>query len=187
MRYFLGFLITVGLLILLIVLLFRGGGDKPKVPETSRTLDSYAATAADVSLTTDGPVNAQSIHEQTRITVSRDEVVYQELQGYDGDVTDTRRYDNSQEAYKTFLLALSRAGFTQRNTDEALKDERGYCPTGSRYIMQLTNEGKNILRSWATSCGKPKTYLGNVNLTLTLFRAQVPDYNKLNQDNTTIF
>lgn len=178
MRYFLGFLITIGLLILLIILLFRGG-DKPKVPSTSRTLDSFASTAAEVSLTTDGPINAESIHSQTRITVSRDEVTYERLRGYNGDVTDTKRYANTQEAYKVFLLALKRAGFTQTDTDPVLKDERGYCPTGSRYIMALENEGKNIVRSWATSCGKPKTYLGNVSLTLTLFQAQVPDYNKL--------
>ena len=184
MRYFIGFLITIGLLILLIMLLFRGGGDKPKVPTTTKTLDSYASTAAETILTTDGPVNANSIHKQVRITVSRDQVRYEQLKGYDGEITSTKTYDNTENAYKTFLLALAHAGFTNGETDPALKDERGYCPTGSRYIMELTNDGKTLERYWASSCGKPKTYLGEVNLTLTLFRAQVPEYNTLASDFT---
>lgn len=182
MRYFVGFLITIGLLILLIMLLFRGGGDKAKVPTTSRTLDSYAATSAEVSLTTDGPINAASEHNQTRITVGRDQVVYDQIKGYDGNVTKTQAYENTQNAYKNFLLALSHAGFTKGETDPAFRDERGYCPTGNRYIMELYNEGKSLQRYWATSCGKPKSYLGNLSLTLTLFQAQVPNYSSMSQD-----
>lgn len=181
MRYFIGFLLAIGLLILLIVMLFRGGGDKAKVPSTEKTLASYASTDAETSLTVDGPINAQSIHAQSRIRVGRDEVVFEQLKGYNGDVTDTHRYANTEESYRVFLLALTKVGFTKVNTDPALKDERGYCPTGNRYIMQLNDSGKDVIRSWATSCGNPKTYLGNVNLTLTLFRAQVPDYDQVSQ------
>jgi hypothetical protein len=85
------------------------------------------------------------------------------------------------------MLSLSHAGFTKGNADKALSDERGYCPLGSRYIFELIDEnGKTIERYWATSCGKPKTYQGNVSLTRSLFQAQVPDYSRLiQQDQTT--
>lgn len=183
MRYFVGFLITIGLLILLIMLLFRGGDDKPKISTATKPLADYASTAAEASLTADGPVNAASEHSQEIITVGRDQVVFEQLRGYDGDVISTKRYDNTENAYKNFLLALSNAGFTKGDRSTALREERGYCPTGNRYIMEFNNEGKNLLRYWATSCGKPKTYLGDLSLTLTLFRAQVPDYVSLTQSN----
>ncbi len=64
MRYFLGFLITILLLFMLILLLFRGGS-KPKVQVTGKALSSYATTDAEVRLTTDGPVNAEEEHQQS--------------------------------------------------------------------------------------------------------------------------
>lgn len=183
MRYFLGFLIAIGLIILVIILIFRGPS-KPKVPATSKPLDSYVSTNAEVIMTTDGPVNAESLHQQVRITVERNNVTYEQINGYGGNVANQKVYANNADAFENFLKALSKAGFTRGNNDKALADEKGFCPLGRRYVFELTQGTQTLERYWATSCGNPKTYLGNLNLTLNLFQAQVPDYNDLVSDLT---
>lgn len=180
MRYFLGFFATILLIILLIVLLVRGGG-KSKVPNTSKTLDSYASTSAEASLTIDAPVNANTQHQQVRITVNRDNATYEQFTGYDGQVVEMQQFPNTQSAFESFLLALEQAGFTHGDKAVA-QDERGYCPEGDRYIYSLKEDDRTIERFWATNCGGTKSYLGSVNLTNNLFEAQIPNYDKLSQD-----
>lgn len=178
-RYFIGLFIALGLIIILIILLLSGGN---KTGPTSKRLVDYANTDAQVSVLIDGPVNAVSLHRQIRITVDNTNVTYEALQGYDGDATDTQIFANTQSAYDAFLHALQHAGFSLGDNSPALKDERGYCPLGRRYIFELTQDGNTIQRYWATSCGSaPKTYLGSRVLTLNLFQAQVPNYNRLSQ------
>lgn len=178
MRYFIGFLITAGLIILLIILLISGHG-KPKTPVTSKSLDSYASTDSQVSMTIDGPVIAASLHQEVRVTVDGDSVTYENLVGYDGQVVATQTFLNTENSYDVFLHALYHAGFTQGNNSAALSDERGFCPTGTRYIFELTQDGKSVQRYWTTSCGQTKTYLGLRSLTITLFQKQVPNYGQL--------
>ncbi|HMH31145.1 MAG TPA: hypothetical protein VK534_01570 [Methylomirabilota bacterium] len=177
MRYFVGFLITVGLLFLLVILLLTNAGKPAKI--TPKTLDSYASTDAVTSLTTDGPINAESLHQQIRISVDRDTVTYEQTQGYNGSVVNTQTFANNQNAYSAFLHALAHSGFTRGDTSKALSNETGVCPLGSRYIFQLDQGDKTIQRFWATSCGNPKTYKGNLNTTLRLFQVQVPGYSDL--------
>jgi hypothetical protein len=178
MRYFIGFLVTVGLIIILIILLFSGSG-KPKVADTARSLNSYASTDAQVSITIDGPVNANSLHQQVRVIVDSNDVTFQSIAGYDGNVVNSQSFANTENAYNVFLHALTFAGFSKGDINPALRNETGYCSLGNRYIFELTQDGKNLQRYWATSCSGAKTYLGNVSLTLTLFQAQVPNYNEL--------
>jgi hypothetical protein len=180
MRYFIGFLVTILLILLLIVMIFRGGGEeKPQVPETTKTLDSYASTNAETILTIDGPINAESQHQAVRITVDRNNATFEHLTGYEDKVARMERFSSNQSAYQNFLLALSQAGFTQGVNDESLKDERGHCPAGNRYVFELRQDNKNIQRYWATSCGGTATYEGNTDLTLDLFQAQIPNYSDL--------
>ena len=177
MRYIIGFLAFIMLIIILVSLLFRGGG-KPKVPTTTRALDSYAASGGEVDMTIDGPINAAANHEQIHISVDRDNAVFEYIKGYEGNVVKMQSYSNDQTAFEVFLLALARAGFTQGNNLPALKDERGYCPLGNRYVFELKQNGRSIERYWATACGKPRSYLGATDLTIQLFRAQIPDFDK---------
>jgi len=165
----------------LIYLIFHGGS-KPKVPVTHKTLDSYAVTDAQATLTIDGPINADQNHQGVKITVARDNVTFEQLQGYQGSVTNMQTFPNNVDAYTSFLLALAHAGFTQGNSSASLKDERGYCPLADRYIFEFQQDGQELERYWTTSCGSPKTYLGNTELTLTLFQAQVPGYDNLTQN-----
>lgn len=177
MRYIIGFLVTLGLLILVLILILSGGGKSKKV--TQRNLEDYANTDTQVSLTIDGPINAASLHQQVNITVDNTNVTYQHIVGYDGNVVDTQIFANTENSYDVFLHALRHAGFTKGNSLPGLRDEKGYCPLGSRYIFELTQDNNTLQRTWATSCGTPKTFLGATNLTLTLFQNQVPGYSQL--------
>jgi hypothetical protein len=181
MRYFIAFFTALGLLILVIVLLLHSGG-KPKVHVTPKTLDSYSTTDAEAVVTIDGPVNAAQNHQQVRITVDRDNVTFEQLKGYDGSVTNMQHFANTDNAYAVFLLSLAHAGFTKGDNSSSLSDERGICSLGDRYIFQFRQDGQDIERYWATSCGNPKTYLGALSLTITLFQNQVPNYTTLTQN-----
>ena len=178
MRYFIAFVTALGLLFLLIFLLFHGGGQPKTAP---KRLDSYASTDAQAQLVIDGPINADQLHRAVRITVQKDEVTFEEIHGFQDSVTNLQSFDSNQDAYANFLLALQHSGFRLGDNNPALKDERGYCPLGDRYVFRLTQDGQDIERYWATTCGI-KTYKGNLGTTLQLFEAQVPDYNKLVQN-----
>ena len=180
MRYLIGLLVTIGLLVLLIVIIVQGGGSsKTKTPDSQKPLISYSQSDAVARLTTDGPINAERNHQQIQITVGRDYVAIASKKGYDGTVTNLQTYSNTAASYSAFLHALEHAGFTKGNADVKLKDESGYCALGSRYIFEFIQNGKTLERFWATTCGKPKTYLGSLDLSLTLFHNQVPDYDKI--------
>lgn len=183
MRYFLAFLVTIGLLIILIFVLFTGGGnDKAKVPTSKKTLVSYANTDAEASLLIAGPINANSLHERILITVNSSAVTYKAFRGYDGFVTRTERFANSENAYSAFLSGLTTSGFTSQRTGTSYGDGAGTCPLGQRYTFKFVDNGKSLVNSWAGSCGGTKTFLGSLNLTISLFQLQVPDYNLLTVD-----
>jgi hypothetical protein len=181
MRYFIGLLVTLGLFILLIILLM-GGGNKGGTPSRPKTLTDYANTDAQVIMTIDGPVNADSLHNQIRITVDKTNVTYEHIKGYQGDVVKTKLYANNEDAYDVFLHALLHAGYDRGSNDPALKDDRGWCATGDRYIFELVQNGKTLQRYWDTTCHNTHTYEGSTSLTTTLFEAQVPNYDGLTEN-----
>ena len=184
LRYIIGFFITIGLIIFLIVLLVSGGkGSKPTVPSANKQLYSYYNTDAKARLTIDGLVNYQGVHQQVQITVSRTDVSYDQLQGYDGQVVKHQSSPNTQNAFAVFLHALGHTGFTKGDTSADLKDERGYCPLGQRYVFELVDGSKSVERFWATSCSStPKTYQGQIDNTIQVFKNQVQNYDDLTQD-----
>lgn len=177
-RYTAGLIAAFGLIIIIIFLIFHGGG-KSKVSNTTKTLDSYATTDAEVELTIDGPIVADQNHQAIKIAVSNDSVTYQAIQGYQGSVIKEETYPNNVNAYTNFLFALERAGFTEGDNASDLKNNLGYCPLGDRYVLELNQDGQDIENYWSTSCGSPNTYKGNLSLTLTLFQDQVPNYSSL--------
>lgn len=187
MRYIIGFLITVGLLILLVVLLLTGGNKKSQTPQsnsdrprTTSELAAYADTDVVARMIIDGPINANQNHRAIRVTVGQNEVTYEQIQGYEGKVVNTRTYNNNQSAYSNFLYALGRNGFTLMNNDPKLPTEKGHCALGNRYIFEFVEGDHDIMRSWTTSCGGSiRTYEGNVGVTMQLFKLQVPDYQSL--------
>ena len=181
MRYFVGFLITIGLLFLLIIMLVSGGGGSKskKVPTTSKPLDSYAETTTVAKMTVDGPIDADPVHYKVEIIVGRDKIIYDKIQGYQRNVVDHQEFENNQDAYLSFLKALGYVGFTRGDTSSSLKDERGHCPADNRYVFELEDNGDEIQHFWTTDCGNVKSYLGNREQTVELFKRQVPNIDNL--------
>ncbi|MDB5169925.1 MAG: exported protein of unknown function [Candidatus Saccharibacteria bacterium] len=185
LRYIVGIGLVIVLLFVVIALIMRSGGDS-KVPETKRELISYVDDSnVTVTETIIGPITAAESHNEAQISITNQTATLDVSQGFDGNVVASSTYPVTTNAFGEFLSALSRAGFTEGNTDEGLKDDRGYCPTGQRYIFEIHDGSQTIQRFWATSCGGVKTYKGNLPLTLALFEAQIPSFGDLT-DNTSL-
>ena len=183
LKYFIGFFITVGLIIALIIIIFGGGGGGQQTQTSSgeeKTLNSLYDTDTQVRTTIQGPINAEPIHEQIRITVNRDNSNFEFIRGYENNVVDSQSFVSNETAFNNFLHALTNAGFGQGDDNEELGDELGACPFGQRYIFEIIENGKVTSRYWSTDCGnKTGNYLGNTFVTLDLFKAQIPDYDDL--------
>ncbi len=183
MRYFVTFLIIIGLIILGIILLIRAifGGGEP-APQPKDELISYARTNKVMRLTIDGPVNYQAEHRRIIISVGSNENEIRVMQGYQSDVIRRQSFANNPEAYASFLKAIDRLGYTRGNDDEALADERGYCPQGSRYIFEIVDGNASEQRFWSTTCDGPATFEGRGETIIDLFQAQIPGYSQLTTD-----
>jgi hypothetical protein len=178
MKYTIGFIAVIVLVILTFVLIWRGfGGDDPA--EMPAPLTEYANTTAAMRFTIIGEVNAEQEHRAVRITVSRSEARLEVLEGYQRALGEARSYPSNQEAYATFLRALDLQGFDQGVDDPERADYRGYCPEGNRYLYEIV-DGTNIIQQyWSTSCGDAGTFAGSPNAVRSLFRDQIPDYRDL--------
>lgn len=176
MKYFLGFLASIGLIILAFVLILHGfGGNAKETPKPTPLVD-YANTSRTVELTVQGPVSADETHKAIRITVGQYAKQIEILQGYDETVAKTQSYSNTESAYAEFLRALDLNGFTRGTSTSANKDDRGYCSTGYRYIIAMRDGADEKQRFWTSSCGRG-SFAGNITVMRTLFQKQIPDYN----------
>ncbi len=180
MRYLAGFLVAIGLLILVFILILKGfshsGGSKtPQI-----TLSDYANTDTVMQLTIDGPLTSDPQHHGARITIGQLQNTIQTYQGYQNTITSTKTYPNNQSSYNSFLHSLQLYGFTKGSTDPNKADERGYCPGGNRYIYEiLSSNGTDIERFWSTSCGGQGNFGGVATEIRQLFIRQIPDYNAI--------
>jgi hypothetical protein len=175
MRYLIGILLFIFLIIFVIIKLLSGGSsEKPAVPPS---LASYAGTSTTVRYTSDNPVQAAENHRTASIEVGNTAATLTITKGYDGEVMLTKSYPMSTEGYETFLLSLQRtAGFTLGNDDADVRDERGYCANGYRYGYDIIDGGGSTIQHfWSTSC-KEKTFNGLPDAVRRLFLAQIPDY-----------
>src|ERR1700729_3669720 len=132
MRYFTGFLIAIGLIVLLFVIILKSGGNSGGAPQKQINLANYASSDAVTQLTIGGPINADQTHVQVQISVGQTETMFQILNGYQGTVQNSKTFSNNQNSYSAFLQALAVAGFTKGSTVN-IPDKQGYCPTGDRY------------------------------------------------------
>ncbi len=180
MRFIIGVLITLGLIILVLVMLFHGGG-KSTLPKTL-ILSDYAHNDSVAKLIIDGPITSQQTHQELEIDVSSSNVNFTLYSGYQRNVVKSQSYDNNDDAYTDFLKSLQVEGFTKGSTSPALKDERGVCPLGQRDIFSFTNDQNQLMRFWSTSCGGG-SFKGKTATIISLFQKQVPNYSDL-LDNT---
>ncbi len=181
MRYIIGFLGVIAVLILVIVLIVRGGGNSTEPADID--LADYLTSSSQVRYTVDGQVSASENHYVSRVSVNENEATIEVMRGYEGDVIRSRTYPMNPNSYAAFMLSLKRASFSIGNTNSDFRDERGYCPTGSRYVYELRDDGKQTQRFWNTSCDeKEGTFKGNSPLVRQLFELQIPAYGELTSD-----
>lgn len=178
MKYFAGFLIAIGLLVLVFIMILKGfhHSSTPKTPQI--TLSDYASTSTTMQLTIDGPLTSDAKHQGVRINIGQNQNTIQTYQGYQNTILQTKTYPNNQAAYDSFLHSLQLYGFTKGNKDPNRTDERGYCPGGDRYLYEiLSDSNTSIQRWWSTSCGGQGNFAGNPSQIRSLFIKQIPDYN----------
>lgn len=178
MRYFLGFLIAIGLLALVIILVVKGLSNNSTGPQP-KPLSSYANTNAVVSLLISGPVVADQNYHQIQVNISQDSSQVNIINGYQGTVINTKIYENNTSAYSAFLSALQTSGFALGNSNYKYKTPEGFCAFGNTYSYSLTNGSDIIFNYWNTSCGgqgDSKAISGNV---IQLFESQIPDYSTI--------
>jgi hypothetical protein len=175
-RYIIGFLLVVGLIIVLIVLIIKGLTGSP---QKVLNLDDYANTDTTVQLTIDSPVTAPANHHDIIVNVGNYQASLTVTQGYSQQIINTQAYPMSAPAYEVFLRSLTLNGFTEGNNSPSLTDEQGHCALGDRYIYEVINgQGSDLERYWSTTCGTG-TFGGNNSVIQQLFVAQIPDYANL--------
>ena len=177
MRYFFAFLAAVALIILVFILIMRGfsGGDRSKI---QTLLTDYARTETVMRMQINGPVTADQTHRYLVISVGRNQSTIDIYQGYGKDILKTQSYAGSEEGYRTFLRALQLQGYTKGNADPAKAEFAGECPLGRTYVFEVVTGSSTVQQYWSGSCGGG-TFGGSDKVVRQLFRAQIPDFNKL--------
>jgi hypothetical protein len=179
-------IIFFGGVFLLIKLVF-GGKDTPSAAENPTTtqnqkVNKLSKDGRKVSYTVYGQVLAEEDRRAIRITIDDTERRVEVLQGYDESVKKIERLPNKSSAFDAFLIGLETAGFTAR--DISIKtDEKSVCPLGNTYVFQTEFDDRSTVRSWVTSCAvKGASFRGNRSSVETLFKAQIPEYQKIISD-----
>lgn len=177
----LAFFIGIVIFIVILVALLGHGGKKTPAGTQLQPLPSYAGGNAAVSFTQDGMVNADQLHRSIRITVSNSQITLDVLKGYNPQVIQSQSFENNQEAYTVFLKALNNYGFLAKiKNPKVPDDERGECPLGFRYILDLSQDDADLSRTWASTCGASiGTSKASIASVQTLFEDQVPGYDSL--------
>jgi len=165
-------LVGAGVVVLLIVLLFKAIFGHGAAPQKLVDVGKYADTNAVATLLMDGPTNLDQNHYQIKITVNAMQSQIDLIQGYQGNMTRTQSYPSNSSAYGAFLQSLKLQGFAKGRIVKI--DYRGYCPTGSRYIYSFNDGQSNLFSYWSTSCGGQGTFQGSPSGVRQLFEAQIP-------------
>ena len=171
------------ILILMIISRLGSGPKKPSSATKKNTVTNaidvtkYANSNSKVILTVDGRINGDDQHRAIRITVDENMRTAEIIQGFEGYVINTQSAVNYPAAYEKFIFAISRYGFSKERKT-TLTDDRGVCPLGQRYIYEIYENDRSVMRRWATSCGNLGTLAGNPTQINELFQRQVTDYSK---------
>ena len=171
--------LVVVLVIITIVLIISHSSSQLLIQQ--KPLADYANNASSqVAMLIDGPVNAQSEHNQVLITISNATTTIRVFRGYNDYVINSKSYPMTEAGYHVFLRSLEYAQFTKGTPSSALSQASGFCPTGDRYIFTFNANGQQKERYWITNCnGDPHTFNGNLSLTTQLFESQVPDFTNM--------
>lgn len=179
MKYLIGLVVTILVILFVIIRLLVGGG-APSPAVQAVDLSKLASTDSTVRFAISNPTQSAQTHREIQITVGRDLTDFELYKGYDNSVISSKTYAMNETSYADFLRGLDLSGqFTNGNNDPALKDGRGYCALGNRYTYEIIDEAGNVKQHyWSTDCNQ-KTFRGNADAVQQLFKLQVPDYDKL--------
>ena len=178
MKYFLGFLATIVLVVVVFILVIRGF-TADRTPKDILVLADQSTSSLSVQYTVDGPVNSQQEHVGYRIIIDKNEAKIETYKGYQNEITSTKTYVNNTDAYGTFLRALDIAGFSKgvEPKDGKDSDERGVCADGNRSTYEIKNSNQGDKRYWTTTCGGG-TFKGDDNEVAALFERQIPEFSR---------
>lgn len=157
--------------------------DNQKQPVTQQVALSKTQQGQKDSSTFKHTVHSQVVGDEKyrgiRISVSPTSRTIELLQGYNDQVIKTETLTNNQEAYDSFAEALQGVGFS--NTQPVPKGitEDNVCPLGQHYSYEIYGTSQSNMRTWSTSCsGKDGDFAGKADMVRSLFRKQIPDYEK---------
>ena len=179
LRYILGFLGFLAAIVFIIVLIFRLSGRNADqvvtdLAPTPRLVEMVDA-GANFVFTEEGPIVAEEDHYKIRITVSSAGRRAEVIKGYQNTVVGQVNHANNTEAFRQFLSALDRAGFTTERETE-FDSEAGVCSNGKRYIFESGSNGL-VSKRWSSNCREKGSQGGDVNALTKLFEKQIPEYN----------
>ncbi len=183
MKVVFGIIGAIIVIVLVFVLVFRRPRSatpsvEPSPKVAGLQLSDYASTKAATVLEMDGKIVAEETHRSVRITVSQDSRTLEIIQGYNGNVIKTEKYPNTRASYSVFLEALDLAGFA-KSKESTIKLKDGVCPLGNRYSYKVLEGTDTKQDLWSSSCSsKTGTFFGDSGLVRTLFKNQIPEYNK---------
>lgn len=172
------FLIFVVGCIFLLSLVFGGGNksgnsSKNSVKNSFSLLD-YVDTDSKVVVTTNGRIIGDDEHRAVRVSVTRSTRKIEIIQGFQGNVIDSKEYPNNSDAYKQFLAALSKTNFGKVRKGE-YGTETGVCASGRRFVFEVFDKSKSVSRTWTASCAKGSSPAVPETVT-SLFNRQITDY-----------
>jgi hypothetical protein len=178
-RFLLGMGVIIASITLVLILVFNHSSTT--VINQQKPMAAYANDpTVQVAMLVDGPVNAESLHNQVLVTVTNSLTTFKVFQGYDDRIVKEKFFPMTEAGFHVFLRSLEYANFNKGRSSVALSQASGFCPTGNRYVFTYNRNGKQIERYWITNCGSdPYTFTGNSTLTQQLFVNQVPNYDNL--------
>ncbi len=173
-------IIVIGLFGLAIYTFFRSQiTNRPAAVKPLTLVDYVTRDTAMVRYTVTGPTVANENHNSITLAISKSQRRLQTFRTYADTLNLDQTFDNNQPAFEDFMRALQNAGFAASKTRPGNPTEIGTCPTGQRYIYELIDDEKIVLRTWSNSCGDNGTFNGSPSTIRALFQAQIPAYNKL--------
>jgi hypothetical protein len=161
----------------------KSGSSNGQTSQTANVdLVDLAQKQSSVVLTVAGEIINDEDYRAIRITITPAQRRLEVLAGYDGRVVMSQTFANSSAGYDNFMRALAKNDYTSTQ-DARHQDERGVCATGNRYTYDVYEASKLVHHSWSTTCSaKEGSFAGSSSSIRQLFRAQIPDYNKLTAD-----
>lgn len=173
MKYFLGLLGVLLLIIFILVLAFGGGSDTATQKDVKRLADYATEPATTAILTQGGAINSVEDHRVIRVSVTDSVRRIEILEGYDGDVLKTKTYSNTTSAFRAFLAGLEQVGFSRERSTSASFES--VCPESRRFRYELDSNDETVINTWSASCEKG-TFNGRTTSVQNLFEAQIPEY-----------